>query len=84
MANPLFGPEVRLMLDENQVAGMKEFCESLHPATVAETLADFSVDEVWRFLNSTSIRNQAIIFEYFPIDCQVKLVEGAGASTWPT
>src|SRR5262245_1611875 len=78
MANPLFGPEVRLMLDENQVAGMKEFCESLHPATVAETLADFSVDEVWRFLNSTNIRNQAIIFEYFPIDCQVKLVEGGG------
>jgi magnesium transporter len=33
---------------------------------------------VWRCLKSTSIRNQAAIFEYFPIDWQVKLVEGGG------
>jgi magnesium transporter len=79
MPNPLFGPEVRLMLDENNVAGMKEFCESLHPATVAETLTgDFSVEETWRCLSTTSIRHQAAIFEYFPIDTQVRLVEGGG------
>src|SRR5262249_4917444 len=34
--------------------------------------------EVWRFLQTTSIRNQAAIFEYFPIDWQVKMVEGTG------
>src|SRR5262245_52300538 len=79
MVHLLFGPEVRQMLAENNVAEMKEFCESLHPATVAETLAgEFSVEEVWRFLSSTSIRNQAAIFEYFPIEWQVKMVEGAG------
>src|SRR5262245_17255615 len=79
MVHLLFGPEVRQMLAENNVAEMKEFCESLHPATVAETLAgEFTVEEVWRFLSSTSIRNQAAIFEYFPIEWQVKMVEGAG------
>src|SRR5439155_23659467 len=72
-------PEARLMLQEGDTAGMKTFCETLHPATVAETLADeFTPEEVWRFLQPSSIREQAIIFEYFPIEAQVKLVEGTG------
>jgi magnesium transporter len=79
MVHLLFGPEVRLMLLENDVNGMKTFCETLHPLTVAEALAgEFTVEEVWRFLGSTSIRHQAAIFEYFPIEWQVKMVEGGG------
>jgi magnesium transporter len=79
MAHPLFGPEARLMLQEGDAAGMKTFCETLHPATVAEALADeFDVEEVWRFLQSSSMRDQAAVFEYFPIEWQVKMVEGAG------
>jgi magnesium transporter len=79
MSHPLFGPEVRLMLQEGDAAEMKTFCETLHPATVAEALTgDFEPDEVWKVLGTTSIRDQADIFEYFPIDTQVKLVEGTG------
>jgi len=79
MAHILFGPEVRMMLAENDEAEMKAFLENLHPATVAEALTgEFEVDQVWRFLKHTSIRNQAAIFEYFPIDWQVKMVEGTG------
>jgi magnesium transporter len=79
MAHVLFGPEVRLLLEEKDTAGMKAFCEHLHPATVAEALSgDLDVDQVWRFLGHTNIRNQAAIFEYFPIDWQVKMVEGTG------
>ena len=79
MVNLLFAPEVRFMLQENDVAGMKAFLENLHPATVAESLSgDLAVDQVWKFLEHTSIRNQAAIFEYFPIEQQVKLVEGTG------
>ena len=79
MAHPLFSPEVRLMLDENNDAGMVEFCEALHPATVAETLCDnFTVEEVWRVLGHTSIQTQANIFEYFPLEWQVQMVEGTG------
>jgi magnesium transporter len=79
MVHMLFGPEVREMLEENNGAGMRVFLEELHPATVAETLSgDLDVEQVWRFLSHTSIRNQAAIFEYFPIDWQVKMVEGAG------
>jgi magnesium transporter len=79
MAHSLFAPEVRFMLQENDVADMKTFLETLHPATVAESLAgDLEVDQVWKFLEHTNIRHQAAIFEYFPIEWQVKLVEGAG------
>ncbi len=79
MSHPLFGPEVRLMLQEGDAAEMKTFCETLHPATVAEALTgDFEVDEVWKVLQQTAIRDQADIFEYFPIEMQVRLVEGTG------
>src|SRR4051794_34044844 len=79
MSHPLFGPEVRLMLAEGDSAEMKTFCETLHPATVAETLTgDFEPEEVWQVLETTSIRDQADIFEYFPIGTQVKLVQGTG------
>ena len=79
MVHLLFGPEVRYMLQENDVAEMKTFLETLHPATVAEALTgDLEVDLVWRFLQHTGISEQAAIFEYFPIDWQVKMVEGTG------
>jgi magnesium transporter len=80
MPHPLFGPEARFMLQENDAADMRTFCETLHPATVAEALAEgFDVEEVWRFLQNTTIKNQAAIFEYFPMDLQVKMVAGTGA-----
>src|SRR5688572_5876928 len=79
MPHSLFGPEVRYILQENDAADMKAFLENLHPATVAEALAgELEVEQCWKFLEHTSIRNQAAIFEYFPIDWQVKMVEGTG------
>lgn len=79
MPHPLFSPEVKFLLQENDEPGMREFCESLHPATVAESLvADIPADQVWRVLKYTDIKNQAAIFEYFPIDWQVQMVEGIG------
>ena len=79
MTHPLFGPEVRQMQQEGDIAGMKAFCETLHPATVAEALAEgFTPEEVWQFLRYTDIRTQAAVFEYFPIAWQVRMVEGIG------
>ncbi len=79
MAHPLFGPEVRMMLQDNDAVGMQAFCETIHPATVAEALeGEFTVEEVWRFVGHTDIKTQAAVFEYFPIEWQVKMVEGTG------
>src|SRR3954453_6440881 len=79
MCDPLFTPERRYLLERNDQAGMRTFCETLPPATVAETLVDsFSVEDVWRFLRSTSIEHQASVFAYFPVEWQLKMVEGSG------
>ena len=68
MADPLFTPEARLMLEKDDVAAMETFCETLHPATVAEALTDsFSVEDVWRFLRPSPIKTQAALLAYFPI-----------------
>lgn len=78
MSHPLFGPEIRLMLAEQNADGLRAFCESLHPATVAEALDDeFTPEQVWEVISQTNIRTQASIFEYLPPARQVEMVEKA-------
>ncbi len=79
MSHPLFSPEVRELLESNDVETMRTFCETLHPATVAEVLSDdFPVEKVWLFLQTTSIAKQAEIFSYFPLEWQIQMVDGTG------
>ena len=79
MAHPLFGPEVRMMLLDNNTVGLKAVLETLNPSTIAETLSEdaFTVEEVWQVLQAAESRRAAVVFEYFPIEWQVKLAEGA-------
>ena len=59
--------------------GLKAFCESVHPGDGRETLAEqFSVEDSWKVLQHTGIREQAAIFEYLPHDTQVAMVGGTG------
>lgn len=78
MADPLFGPEIRMMLESNDAAGLKAFCEALHPATISEVLEEFPIEDVWKVLQHTDIKTQAAIFEYFPLERQVEMVQGTG------
>lgn len=76
MSDPLFTPEARLLLEKDDRHSMEAFCETLHPATVAEALTDtFTVEQIWSFLRSTSSEHQASIFAYFPPEMQMQLVE---------
>jgi magnesium transporter len=79
MSDPLFGPEVRLMLADNDAAGLKSLCEDLHPATVAEALDDgeFTPEQVWSIISPANIRTQAAVFEYLPPARQVEMIEAA-------
>src|SRR5262245_19912254 len=78
MTHPLFTPEVNQMLAEGNTAGLREFCESLHPATVAEALAEcFTPEQIWEVISPAGIRSQAAIFEYLPPPLQVEMVEKA-------
>lgn len=78
MSHPLFGPEMKLILAEHNAAAMRDFCEQLHPATVAEVLdEDFTPDQIWEVLSQAEIRTQAAIFEYLPPPLQVQMAEKA-------
>lgn len=80
MSDPLFTPIARQYLATNDLVSMQEFCESLHPSTVADSLADssLSAEEVWKFLRTTAIKQQAAIFAYFPLEVQLRMIEGTG------
>lgn len=74
MADPLFTPEIRLMLEERDAAGLRAFCEDLHPATMAEVLDGFSAGQIWDILDHAEVHNQAAIFEYLPPAMQFELL----------
>ncbi|MFO0850827.1 MAG: hypothetical protein U0871_20065 [Gemmataceae bacterium] len=76
MPHALFGPEIRDMLALGDADGLRAFCDSLHPATAAEALDDFSAEQIWEVISPTEIRTQAAIFEYLPLARQVEMVEG--------
>lgn len=74
MADPLFTPEVRLMLEEQDAAGLRAFCEDLHPATMAGVLDGFPPEQIWDVLGHADVRNQAAIFEYLPHPLQLDML----------
>ena len=80
MSHPLFAPEIRRMVeDHDSDAALQEFCESLHPATVAEALDDeFTPEQIWEVISQANIRTQASIFEvHSPPPRQVEMAENA-------
>lgn len=78
MTHPLFSPEIKVMLQAADAAGLREFCESLHPATVAEALdGEFTPDQIWEVISNANLRTQASIFEYLPPQLQVEMAEKA-------
>lgn len=74
MYDPLLVPELKQMLLENDAPGMKEFCEVLHAAMVAENLESFTDDEIWKVLSHTTFDRQVEIFEFIPLNRQLELV----------
>jgi len=78
MSHPLFGPELKLLLEENNAEAMSAFCESLHPATVVEALDDeYTPEQIWEVISPSSISTQAAIFEYLPLARQIEMIENA-------
>ena len=78
LINTLLGPDLRLMIEEGDADGLRAFCEELHPAALAEVLADLDDDTVWRVLSHCSLPRQVEIFEFLSLHRQVELVEAIG------
>ncbi len=72
---PLLQPDLKLMLIENDLIGLQQFCEVLNPAIVAEVLSGLDSQSTWRVLSSTNIEHQAEIFEFVEPKQQIELVD---------
>ncbi|QDT25636.1 magnesium transporter [Gimesia panareensis] len=74
MYGRLLLPELRVMLDEGDHAGIKEFCDALYPAVTAEILAELDSQEVWRVISCCEPEKQAEIFQFLPLPQQIEIV----------
>ena len=75
MVNPLYLPELRLMIAENNSAELKEFCEALHPARTADFMEGLTAEECWTVLSHTGSEQLAEIFLYFDKAIQIEMIE---------
>ena len=74
MYQALMYPELKQLLEENDVAGMAEFCEVLHPAVTAEVLEKLEPAEAWKVLKTCKLERQVEILEYMTLPGQVDLI----------
>lgn len=60
-------PDVQLMLQEDDVAGLAAFCTVVHPAAVAEILDELEDDQIWPILDKAELPVRVEIFEYLSL-----------------
>ena len=75
MINPLYLPELREMLAEQNSQELKEFCEALHPARTADFMEGLSPQETWQVLEHTDLSHRTEIFQFLDIETQVQIIE---------
>jgi magnesium transporter len=77
MINPLLAPELRELLDEGDVATIRDLCDRSHSGIMAEFVAALSDEDVWRFLAALETPVAADLFVHFDLDRQVALATGS-------
>ncbi len=75
MIDPLLLPELREMLIEHEAPAMREFCNVLHPAVVAENLEALSDEDLLQVLRQAEMPRQAEVFAFISLPRQVALVD---------
>ncbi len=75
MPNTLFLPELREMLAEQDYAGLREFCEAIHPAAAAEFMEGLTAEESWGVVKQTDPAHRAEIFSFFDFLKQIEMFE---------
>ncbi len=76
MSNPLYLPELREMLAEQDTAGLREFCSALHhPGRTAEFMDGLTADECWAVLQHSNMPLREEIFGFFAEELQVEILE---------
>jgi len=75
--NPIYLPELREMLAENNVDEMRVFCHALHPLHTAELMDGLEPAQIWSILKNADWGTAVEIFGYFDESLQVEIFEAA-------
>lgn len=76
MRNPLFTPEIREMLERDDLSALAAAAHDLHPRTVADCISDLEPAERWRVLAALPIDLRAAVVAEFEPEVQDELVSG--------
>lgn len=77
LINSLYLPELRELLAERDAAGLREFCQALHPVRTAEFMEGLTADEAWQVLRHADSQTQAEIFNFFDREKQLEILQTA-------
>lgn len=72
--NPLLVPELREMLAAGDSKALRDFCESGHPAIIAELISPLSSEEAWTVLRHADTLLRSEIYSHLDEDLQVEIV----------
>ncbi len=77
LTNPIYLPELREMLAENNVEEMREFCTAIHPVRVAEFMGGLEPAEIWAIIQHADLDTRVEIFSYLDEETQADIMEAA-------
>lgn len=72
--NPLLVPDLHEMLTAGDVKNLRDFCETGHPAVVADLISALTAREAWAVLQHADPPLRAEIFSHLDEDLQVEIV----------
>ena len=76
MYSQLLLPELQEMLQTQDTAGVREFCEALHPAVIAQVLESLDNDQICQVLDYCGLHRRVEIVEFLTPNRQLDLVRG--------
>jgi magnesium transporter len=74
MRHPLLVPDLRELIKDGEIAGLRDFFAEHHPGRVAEMMEDLGTSEADTLFGILPPRNRAEVLSYLDKDRQVRLV----------
>lgn len=76
MYGELLLPELQEMLHQQDTAGLREFCDALHPAVISQVLESLDNNQICQVLDCCGLHRRVEIVEFLPPNRQLDLVRG--------
>lgn len=75
MKNIVLVPELRELLEQKDAENPRDFCESDHPAEIAEMISALEPEEIWQILLYVNPLKRSEIFSHISEEDQLDITE---------